>query len=167
VSFPFFKANSAALCPGPVFTSPSEFSAELPSGEHIHFNADAECASITQSTLLHTIAFYINTYVSFVNINTRTEQLSRVSIPIQILPPPAPLPEVAASMDDAYEKKHDRPPVKTNRFDESELLAPSYTEDQAGTSAQTNGAPPPFEERDAPPPFSTSNDGGGSPNPKS
>lgn len=50
-------------------------------------------------------------------------------------------------MDSAYRKKHDQPPQRTIRGDDSDDT-PHYEE--AGPS----GAPPPFEEREAPPPFS-------------
>ena len=69
---------------------------------------------------------------------------------LTILPPPAPLPEVDPSLDSAYMKKHDRPPVKTVRREATDIYTGEHDE-QAGPSAMANGAPPPFEE--APPPF--------------
>ncbi|GAW09406.1 hypothetical protein LENED_011557 [Lentinula edodes] len=44
--------------------------------------------------------------------------------------------------------------VQTNRYEDD--LVPHYTEGEAGPSGLPHGAPPPFEERDAPPPFSSS-----------
>ncbi|TDL28412.1 hypothetical protein BD410DRAFT_780911 [Rickenella mellea] len=67
-----------------------------------------------------------------------------------MLPPPAPLPEVEPSLDAAYLKKHDRPPTKTVRREDADV-AYEFEENQAGPSALSNGAPPPFD--DAPPPF--------------
>lgn len=132
--------------------SPSDFQVDLPPGEYGHLDSDAECASITQTTLLHSVTFRLNVHVSFVDMSSRTERISTVSIPVVILAPPAPLPEVEPSLDVAYQKKHDRPPTKTVRHDDS---APHYYEGEAGPSA-IHGAPPPFEERDAPPPFFSS-----------
>jgi len=87
-------------------------------------------------------------------MSTRTERISHVSIPVTILPPSAPLPEVAQSLDEAYQKKHDRPPARTVREEEVDLDVPHYSEGEAGPSFA--GAPPPFDDRDAPPPFSSS-----------
>ncbi|KAJ7293384.1 hypothetical protein C8J57DRAFT_24612 [Mycena rebaudengoi] len=136
--------------------SPSDFQINLPTGETGHLDSDAECASITQLTLLHSITFQINIHVSFVDMSSRTERISTISIPVVILAPPAPLPEVAPSMDAAYRKKHDRPPVRTVRQEDADSSIPHYSAGEAGPSALPGGAPPPFEERDAPPPFFSS-----------
>ena len=56
-----------------------------------------------------------------------------------MLPPPAPLPEVEQSIDEAYQKKHDRPPARTVREDEHDS-APRYFEGEAGPSALTGYA---------------------------
>ncbi|KAF8213270.1 hypothetical protein K438DRAFT_1565016 [Mycena galopus ATCC 62051] len=135
--------------------SPSDFQINLPTLEYVHLESDAECASITQLTLLHSITFQINVHVSFVDMSSRTERISTISIPVVILAPPAPLPEIAPSMEAAYSKKHDRPPTRTVRHEETEF-APHYSEGEAGPSGFSGGAPPPFEERDAPPPFFSS-----------
>lgn len=139
--------------------SPADGSTSLPSlsTPRGHTNSDADCPSITQLTVLHAVTFRLNIHISFVDMSTRTERISTITFPIHILAPPAPLPEIAASMDAAYQKKHDRPPVKTNRAEDGESSAPHYTEGQAGPSGlPPSGAPPPFEERDAPPPFFSS-----------
>ncbi|KAJ7102128.1 hypothetical protein B0H15DRAFT_898093 [Mycena belliarum] len=136
--------------------SPSDFQVNLPAGEYGHLDSDAECASITQLTLLHSITFQINVHVSFVDMSSRTERISTISIPVVILAPPAPLPEIAPSMDAAYSKKHDRPPARTIRHEDTDLSIPHYSEGEAGPSVLPGGAPPPFEERDAPPPFFSS-----------
>lgn len=133
---------------------PSRFQHDLPTVDYGNLESDAEGASITQSTLLHAVTFRVNVHVAFVDMTTHTERVSRMSIPITILPPSAPLPEVAQSLDDAYQKKHDCPPARTVRHEEFDLDVPHYSEGEAGPSFA--GAPPPFEERDAPPPFSSS-----------
>ncbi|KAJ7492814.1 hypothetical protein FB451DRAFT_551149 [Mycena latifolia] len=136
--------------------SPSDFQVNLPTGEYGHLDSDAECASITQLTLLHSVTFRINIHVSFVDMSSRTERISTISIPVIILAPPAPLPEIAPSLEAAYSKKHDRPPARTVRQEDADLSVPRYSEGEAGPSALPGGAPPPFEERDAPPPFFSS-----------
>jgi len=90
-------------------------------------------------------------HATFRNTSQHTERVSTITIPITLLPSPAPLPEVEESVDSAYHKKHDQPPASTNRFDEVDA-APLY-EGEAGPSYLASGLPPPFEERDAPPPF--------------
>ena len=108
---------------------------------------------ISQTTVLHCVTFRLMVYITFINMSRHTEHVETVVIPLTIVPPPAPLPESDADLDTAYRKKHDRPPQRTVRGDDSENT-PHYEE--AGPSY----APPPFDERDAPPPFqepSTSN----------
>jgi hypothetical protein len=133
--------------------SPSDFTVNLPSGEYGQLDSDAECASITQLTLLHSITFQLNIYISFVDMSTRRERISIISIPIAIIPAPTPLPEVSQAIDAAYQKKHDQPPTKTVRQDDVDHLVPHYSEGEAGPSMLPTTAPPPFEEQDAPPPF--------------
>lgn len=111
-----------------------------------------QCVSITQATLLHNVSFALNVHTSFVDIASRTETLYTISIPINIIPPPAPLPEVEEWIDAAYQKKHDRPPLRTVRQEDTEVSAPLYHEGEAGPSYTQHGAPPPFEDRDVPPP---------------
>ena len=101
---------------------------------------------ISQTTLLHCVTFRLLVYITFINMTHHTEHIETVAIPLTILPPPAPLPEADADLDAAYRKKHDQPPQRTVRGDDSEST-PHYEE--AGPSY----APPPFDERDAPPPF--------------
>ncbi|KAH9486784.1 hypothetical protein JR316_0000849 [Psilocybe cubensis] len=113
--------------------------------------SDTECPLVTQTTLLHSVSFHIKVHVSFVDTSNQTERISTLQIPVTILAPPAPLPEVSQSLDEAYQKKHDRPPARTVREEENDPSIPHYSE--AGPSMQSSGAPPPFEERDAPPPF--------------
>jgi hypothetical protein len=135
----------------PPADSPPEFAGEISTR---HFDSDVECAPVTQVTLLHSISFRLNVHVSFVDTSSHMERFSTISIPVVIIPRPAPLPEVEESIDAAYQKKHDRPPAKTVRHDDADSSIPHYDEGEAGPSASVNGAPPPFEERDAPPPFS-------------
>ena len=108
---------------------------------------------ISQTTLLHCVTFRLVVNITFINMSNHTEHVETVVIPLTIVPPPAPLPEADADLDSAYRKKHDQPPQRTVRGDDSENT-PHYEE--AGPSF----APPPFDEREAPPPFqepSTSN----------
>ncbi|KAF8078467.1 hypothetical protein FPV67DRAFT_1688264 [Lyophyllum atratum] len=135
-------------------SSPSNVSADLPTGDYGHYDSDAECPSITQLSILHSITFRLFVYISFVDMTTRRERISTLSIPITVLAPPAPLPQVSHEIDVAYQKKHDRPPLKTVRHDDTDHSIPHYSEGEAGPSMLPNSAPPPFEERDAPPPFS-------------
>jgi hypothetical protein len=109
---------------------------------------DSELGSpfISQTTLLHYVAFRLVVHITFINMSHHTEHVETVVIPLTIMPPPAPLPEADADLDAAYRKKHDQPPQRTIRGDDSENT-PHYEE--AGPSY----APPPFDERDAPPPF--------------
>ncbi|KAF9532076.1 hypothetical protein CPB83DRAFT_56597 [Crepidotus variabilis] len=118
--------------------------------------SDIESALVTQITLLHSISFHIKVHISFVDTSTQTERVSTIIVPVTILPPHAPLPEVSRALDDAYQKKHDRPPTRTVREDEVDPNIPHYSEGEAGPSMPPAGAPPPFEERDAPPPFFSS-----------
>ena len=132
-------------------SSPSDSIHPLPAGDFGSTGSDAECASITQTTLLHSVSFRIQVHVTFRNTSHHTERVSTITIPITFLPSPAPLPEVEESVSSAYHKKHDRPPTRTNRPDDVDA-APHY-EGEAGPSYLASGLPPPFEERDAPPPF--------------
>jgi hypothetical protein len=136
-------------------SSPSNSTHPLPAGDFASTGSDAECASITQTTLLHSVSFRIRVHATFRNTFNHTERVSTITFPITFLPSPAPLPEVEESVDSAYHKKHDRPPISTNRRDDDADAAPhyDYEEGQAGPSYLASGAPPPFEERDAPPPF--------------
>ncbi|KDR85142.1 hypothetical protein GALMADRAFT_131874 [Galerina marginata CBS 339.88] len=131
--------------------TPSDSQADLG-----RMDSDIESPLITQSTLLHSVTFHIKVHISFVDTSNQTERISTIAIPITILPPPAPLPEVSRALDDAYQKKHDRPPARTNREEEADPSIPRYSEGEAGPSMLSSGAPPPFEERDAPPPFFSS-----------
>ena len=136
-------------------SSPSDPARPLPAGDFGLLDSDAECGSITQTTLLHSVAFRLRVHVTFRNMATRTEHVSTLALPLTFLPPPAPLPELEAGMDSAYHKKHDRPPARTVRGDDQDA-APHYEEGEAGPSVfvvSASGEPPPFEERDAPPSF--------------
>ncbi|KAJ2919034.1 hypothetical protein MD484_g1398, partial [Candolleomyces efflorescens] len=132
-----------------LLSTPSESRTSLAAPEAGRMESDAESALITQVTLLHTVSFHIRVYVSFVDTTTHTERLSNIIIPIVIRAPAAPLPQVPPTIDEAYSKKHDRPPTRTNRHEE-DLSIPHYSE--AGPS-MLSGAPPPFDDREAPPPF--------------
>ncbi|GBE78321.1 hypothetical protein BKA93DRAFT_737469 [Sparassis latifolia] len=133
--------------------SPIALSSEnLPAADQYTADTALDCASISQTTILHRVSFMLRARVTFMNMANHTERVSIVSIPIIMLPPAAPLPEVEQSMDAAYHKKHDRPPARTVRMEDTD--APHYDDTEAGPSF-LGGAPPPFEEREAPPPFSS------------
>jgi hypothetical protein len=131
----------------------SESHTNLSVGLYERTNSDADSAMISQETLLHSVSFHLRIHVSFVDTTSHSERISTLIIPVIILPPPAPLPEVSHAVDEAYQKKHDRPPAKTVRREDSDRTVPHYPEGEAGPSMLSAGAPPPFEERDAPPPF--------------
>ena len=132
-------------------SSPDELHSQLADLENnFADDDDSQCATISQSTLLCAIEFGIQIRVTFFHASTRSERTFSTIIPVTILPPAAPLPEVDPSLDSAYRKKHDKPPLKTVRREDSDTYPGEY-ENQAGPSAIPNGAPPPFEE--APPPF--------------
>ncbi|KAL5495484.1 hypothetical protein ACEPAI_947 [Sanghuangporus weigelae] len=128
-------------------SSPDRNGAQFPEPENTFVDDDPQCASISQSSVLHTIEFRVQVRVTFLHVSTRSERIFALVLPVTILPPPAPLPEIDPSFDMAYMKKHDRPPVKTVRREDSDIYTAEH-ETQAGPSAL---APPPFEE--APPPF--------------
>ncbi|EKM83758.1 hypothetical protein AGABI1DRAFT_117237 [Agaricus bisporus var. burnettii JB137-S8] len=144
------------LHPPSTLWSPALTQSSLPGNDFAEDGYDADTASITQNTLLHSVTFYLQVYVSFLDTKQQSERTSTLTIPITILPPPARLPQTSQTLDEAYSKKHDRPPAKTNRYDDVDRAVPHYSEGEAGPSMVSNGAPPPFEERDAPPPFSSS-----------
>ena len=131
----------------------SESHTNLSISQYGRTNSDADSAMISQETLLHSVSFHLKIHVSFVDTTSHSERISTLIIPVTILPPPAPLPEVSHAVDEAYQKKHDRPPAKTVRREDSDGTVPHYSEGEAGPSMLSAGAPPPFEERDAPPPF--------------
>ncbi|EJD04183.1 uncharacterized protein FOMMEDRAFT_35956, partial [Fomitiporia mediterranea MF3/22] len=131
--------------------SPNGTSARLPEPEGSFVDRDSQCASISQSTVLHSVEFLIQVRTTFLHVSTRSERTFPLIIPVTILPPPAPLPELDPSLDSAYRKKHDRPPVKTVRREDSDVYTDEYETGQPGPSAIPGGAPPPFD--DAPPPF--------------
>ena len=124
-----------------------------PLGAEDGFEEESQCAMISQTTLLHAIEFRVQVRVTFMHASTHSEQTYPLIIPITILPRPATLPEVDESIDSAYMKKHDRPPLKTVRREDSDVYIDDYESNHAGPSALPNGAPPPFDEA-PPPPFS-------------
>ncbi|KAG1826102.1 uncharacterized protein BJ212DRAFT_1444081 [Suillus subaureus] len=127
--------------------SPVDYQTSLPEGDYNSLDNDLQCISITQSTLLHSVSFLLNVHISFVETTSRTERLMTIPIPLTIIPPPAPLPEVEEWVDAAYQKKHDRPPLRTVRQEDPESSIPLYQEGEAGPSYSQNDRdipPPPF-----------------------
>ncbi|KAL4064960.1 hypothetical protein V8B97DRAFT_1196035 [Scleroderma yunnanense] len=133
-------------------SSPLGHPPSLHSANYEYLESDSECISITQATLLHNVSFRLNVQTSFVDTVNRTERSFMLTIPIVIIPSPAPLPEVEEWVGAAYQKKHDHPPVRTVRHEDADMSAPMYQEGEAGPSYTQNGEPPPFEDRDVPPP---------------
>ena len=131
---------------------------------HTHNSSDSEanqgemademqCTSISQTTLIHNVGFFLRLHVTYLQSLSHTEYVANHSIALTILPPPAQLPEVDSSVDAAYRKKHDQPPAKTVRHEDTDLYPQEVDENHAGPSAyHPNAPPPPFD--DAPPPFS-------------
>jgi neural Wiskott-Aldrich syndrome protein len=115
----------------------------------------SQCATISQTTVLHDVSFHICVHVTFMHMSSHTERICTVTIPVVVVPPVATLPEVEDDIEVAYHKKHDRPPTHTNRQEDSDV--PRYSVGEAGPSF--SHAPPPFEEREAPPPFFPSDSG--------
>ncbi|KDQ63781.1 hypothetical protein JAAARDRAFT_148452 [Jaapia argillacea MUCL 33604] len=132
--------------------SPPQLPSDLSTRNFLNFDTDSDCASISQTTVLHSVSFRLHVYATFVDMSNRIERACKLSTPIIFLPPAAPLPQVDDSLAEDYRKKHDRPPAKTTRREDAEASAPHY-DGVPGPSVVTNGAPPPFEEREAPPPF--------------
>jgi neural Wiskott-Aldrich syndrome protein len=121
----------------------------LPAPGDVTNELSTSCTSISQSTVLHDVSFSVVVHVTFMHMISHTERVYTMSIPIIILPPPAPLPQVEESLQTAYHKKHDRPPARTIRQEDSDI--PQYSDGEPGPSY--SAAPPPFEDPDAPPPF--------------
>ncbi|KZT52068.1 hypothetical protein CALCODRAFT_502722 [Calocera cornea HHB12733] len=110
-----------------------------------HDPREAEgCATITQTTLLHSVSFYLMIRIGFIATTgtDRGEVSIEQTLPITMVPGLAPVEEdVTASQ---YSKKHDRPPSRTYRYDEA---APSGS----GPEEVDAGAPPLFNEVDPAP----------------
>ncbi|KAG8832296.1 hypothetical protein FRC18_005300 [Serendipita sp. 400] len=129
-------------------SSPVQVASDASSGP----NGAYDC-TITQHTTLHSVEFSLEVSVNFLNQNTErnithgspVQQVAKVAIPITLLPPLARKGEQTGDIDieRAYHKKFDKPPTQTNRMVEADLGPPGPS---------VSGAPPPFEERDAPPP---------------
>ncbi|KAH7344670.1 hypothetical protein B0J17DRAFT_636410 [Rhizoctonia solani] len=118
--------------------------ADIQQQENIH----EVCASISQTTLMHDVSFHVILRASFL-INGQ-EQTIKARIPVTIIPRVIPQVEVPGEIEEAYMKKHDRPPARTVR-----------AADADHGEGPSNGPPPAFEEgtpiigseSSAPPPF--------------
>lgn len=130
--------------------SPPDLPVNLPNGDHVAHDSDAECPSITQCTVLHSVTFRLVVRVAFLDVITRRERVSVGSIPLSIIAPLVPRPPAPPENDIAPQKKHETPPETTSRADEGDRTVPCYSQGIAGPSVLP---PPPFEEHDAPPPF--------------
>lgn len=130
--------------------------AQVPADFSYNQSGAFEC-TITQHSTLHSVEFSLEVAISFLTQRPErpessanahappVQEYAKVSIPITLLPPPARKGDQTTELDmeQAYHKKFDKPPVKTNRVADADVGPP-------GPSA--SGAPPPFDERDAPPP---------------
>ncbi|CAE7184796.1 unnamed protein product [Rhizoctonia solani] len=111
-------------------------------------NTHEVCASISQTTLMHDVSFHVILRASF--LIDGQEQTIKARIPITIIPRVIPQVEIPGEIEEAYMKKHDKPPTRTVRADDADH--------EEGPS---NGPPPAFEEGPhilgnepaAPPPF--------------
>ncbi|CUA73927.1 hypothetical protein RSOLAG22IIIB_01448 [Rhizoctonia solani] len=113
-----------------------------------HENTHEVCASISQTTLMHDVSFHVILRASF--LIDGQEQTIKARIPVTVIPRVIPQVEVPGEIEEAYMKKHDRPPAKTVR-----------AADADNEEGPSNGPPPAFEEglptlggeSAAPPPF--------------
>ncbi|CAE6418955.1 unnamed protein product [Rhizoctonia solani] len=96
-------------------------------------NTHEVCASISQTTLMHDVSFHVILRASF--LIDGQEQTIKARIPVTIIPRVIPQVEVPGEIEEAYMKKHDRPPTKT--------LRAADADHGEGTSS---GPPPAFEE---------------------
>ncbi|KAF8761003.1 hypothetical protein RHS01_00925 [Rhizoctonia solani] len=96
-------------------------------------NTHEVCASISQTTLMHDVSFHVILRASF--LIDGQEQTIKARIPVTIIPRVIPQVEVPGEIEEAYMKKHDRPPAKTVR-----------AADADHGEGPSNGPPPAFEE---------------------
>ena len=120
--------------------------------------------NITQSTLIHHIAFHVDVLIAFTASN-HASSVAKVSFPVTIAPPLAPTRagDFNHEIDAAYQKKHDAPPARTNRVQDESTSnnhgSPPAFDDVPGTRAYPPhllGEQPPSSEHSAPPPPSFS-----------
>ncbi|CAE6423403.1 unnamed protein product [Rhizoctonia solani] len=96
-------------------------------------NTHEVCASISQTTLMHDVSFHVILRASF--LIDGQERTIKARIPVTIIPRVIPQVEVPGEIEEAYMKKHDRPPTKTVR-----------AADADHGEGPSNGPPPAFEE---------------------
>ncbi|KAG8933027.1 hypothetical protein FRC03_008646 [Tulasnella sp. 419] len=124
-------------------------------------DVDTAAGSITQSTVMHQISFHVHVELAFVAQSTHTSTSVHGRIPIIIIPALAQQPEVADDLEQGYMKKHDKPPVKTNRVTEDVSGGPPAFDDTISSSIilSQDIAGPSFD----PPPFTSEPGGSGLP----
>lgn len=78
-------------------------------------------AGITQATLLHHVSFHLHVQISFTSPISHTATSASVEIPLVMIPhiAPQPLGDISEEIDVAYHKKHDPPPTRTSRAEET------------------------------------------------
>jgi hypothetical protein len=86
----------------------------------LHDNEANTSGTITQNTLSHQISFHIQFTVAYTSGHSSPS--STTSIPIVILPQVAPAHEgdFSQEVDSAYRKKHDPPPARTYRMEDTQ-----------------------------------------------
>lgn len=142
----------------------------------LHDSESNASGTISQGTLLHQISFRIQITVAYTSGHSSPS--STTSIPIVVLPQVAPAHEgdFSQEVDSAYRKKHDPPPARTRRMEDSQVSGsselpsfddpfpssssplrprnisssfpppPSFSEASASTSYMNSTAPPSFED---------------------
>ncbi|KAG8858406.1 hypothetical protein FRB96_005291 [Tulasnella sp. 330] len=112
-------------------------------------DVDTAPGSITQSTVLHRVSFYVQIHVTFLSQVNHTSKSVHGLMPVVIIPALAQQQvDAQAELDENYAKKHDRPPPKTVRsVDDTGTPQPPAFEDESGDGLRTpgiEGNPPPF-----------------------
>ncbi|KAG8903887.1 hypothetical protein FRB99_002623 [Tulasnella sp. 403] len=109
---------------------------------------DTAAGSITQSTLLHQVSFYIRVHVNFVSPTTHSSTSVEGTIPVTMIPALAPQHD-ADDLESSYMKKHDKPPARTVRTtdDTAENAPPAFDETNTMATNMASASlldPPPF-----------------------
>ncbi|KAB5593605.1 hypothetical protein CTheo_2898 [Ceratobasidium theobromae] len=113
-------------------------------------NTHEICASISQTTLMHDVSFHVIMRASF--LVGGQEQTIKGRIPVTIIPRVVPQVEVPGELEEAYMKKHDKPPTKTVRMADADhgegpSVGPPPAFDEGTITSALSGepvAPPPF-----------------------
>ncbi|KAG9037259.1 hypothetical protein FRB95_006202 [Tulasnella sp. JGI-2019a] len=110
-------------------------------------DVDTAAGSITQSTVLHHVSFYVQIHVTFLSQANHTSKSVHGMMPVIIVPALAQQPlDAQAELEENYIKKHDRPPTRTLRsVDDGTPQPPAFDDPADGLRTPGVGAsPPPF-----------------------